>query len=147
MMCYLLDTNICVFFLRGKLNFNQIVGEHWRECCCISEITVFELRYGAENSNNPQKHHFVVDIFLSGLKVIPIVKSSPKKRVAPRKKKPMPLAKQIAKPAVEIITAPSKSTTVKTTETITTESVNTSTLEVDKLDVKKTIRGVKNVQR
>jgi tRNA(fMet)-specific endonuclease VapC len=75
MMRYLLDTNICVFFLRGKLDFNQFVEDKWRECCCISEVTILELRYGAENSNNPQKHHYAVDIFLSGLSVIPIVKA------------------------------------------------------------------------
>ena len=75
MMRYLLDTNICVSFLRGKLNFNQFVEEQWRECCCVSEVTVLELRFGAENSNNPPKHHYAVDLFLSGLKVIPITKS------------------------------------------------------------------------
>ena len=72
MMRYLLDTSSCVFFLRGKLDFNHFVDEPWRDCCCISEITVLELRYGAENSNNPQKHHHTVDIFLSGMSVIPI---------------------------------------------------------------------------
>jgi len=75
MMRYLLDTSICVCFLRGKLNFNQFVDKQWRECCCISEVTVLELRYGAENSNNPQKHNYAVDVFLSGLKIIPIAKS------------------------------------------------------------------------
>ena len=73
-MRYLLDTNICVFYLRGKLNFNQFLSEPWRKKCCISEITILELRYGAENSNNPQKHHQAVDMFLQGLTVIPIVK-------------------------------------------------------------------------
>jgi len=72
MMRYLLDTNICVFFLRGKLNFSQFVGVQWRECCCISEVTVLELHYGAENSNNSAKHHNAVDMFLSGLTVVPI---------------------------------------------------------------------------
>ena len=75
MMRYLLDTNICIYFLRGKLDFSRFVERPWRECCCISEVTVLELRYGAENSSNPQKHHYAVDLFLSGLKVIPIVKS------------------------------------------------------------------------
>ncbi len=46
-MKYLLDTSICVFFLRGKLNLDQHIKEHGRENCCISEITVAELRYGA----------------------------------------------------------------------------------------------------
>ena len=75
MIRYLLDTNICVSFLRGKLDFKQFVTGAWRDCCCISEVTVLELRYGAENSNNPQKHHHAVDMFLSGLSVIPIVKA------------------------------------------------------------------------
>ena len=75
MMRYLLDTNICVFFLRGKLDFNQFVEDYWKECCCISEVTVLELRYGAENSNNPQKHHQALDIFLQDLTVIPIIKA------------------------------------------------------------------------
>ena len=75
MIRYLLDTNICVFYLRGKLNFSQFVEEQWWECCCISEVTVLELRYGAENSNHPQKHHQVVDTFLDGLTIIPITKA------------------------------------------------------------------------
>jgi len=75
MMRYLLDTNICVFYLRGKLHFNQFVEEPWRECCCISEVTVLELRYGAENSNHPQNHHQAVDLFLNGLTILPIAKA------------------------------------------------------------------------
>jgi tRNA(fMet)-specific endonuclease VapC len=71
-MKYLLDTNICVFFLRGKLNLDQHVKEHGRENCFISEITVAELRYGAENSDNPVKSHAAVDSFLNGLSIIPI---------------------------------------------------------------------------
>ena len=31
-----------------------------------------ELRYGAENSDNPTKSHKAVDAFLSGLSIIPI---------------------------------------------------------------------------
>lgn len=37
-MKYLLDTNICVFFLRGKLNLDEIIKEKGRENCFISEI-------------------------------------------------------------------------------------------------------------
>ncbi len=71
-MQYLLDTNICVFFLRGKLGLNEIIKEKARENCYISEITVVELRYGAENSGNPTKSHKAVDAFLNGLSIIPI---------------------------------------------------------------------------
>ncbi len=54
-MRYLLDTNICIFFLRGKLNLDEIVKQKGKENCFISEITVLELRYGAENSVNVEK--------------------------------------------------------------------------------------------
>jgi tRNA(fMet)-specific endonuclease VapC len=56
-MQYLLDTSICVFFLRGRLHLDEIIQTKGRENCFISEITAFELRYGAENSVNPFKSH------------------------------------------------------------------------------------------
>ena len=71
-MPYLLDTNICVFFLRGKFNLDEKIREKGRENCYISEITAFELRYGAENSDDPIKSHQSVDRFISGLTIIPI---------------------------------------------------------------------------
>jgi len=71
-MQYLLDTNMCVFFLRGKLNLHELIREKGRENCFISEITVAELHYGAENSDNPTKSHKAVDGFVSGLSIIPI---------------------------------------------------------------------------
>ena len=72
MIQYLLDTNICVFHLRGKLNLNKRFISDWRKKCCISEITVLELYYGAENSNNPEKHRNAVDLFLENLIVLSI---------------------------------------------------------------------------
>lgn len=71
-MQYLLDTSICVFFLRGKLQLNEIIKEKGLENCFISEITVFELKYGAENSDDPKKSHRAVDKFVRGLTIIPI---------------------------------------------------------------------------
>jgi tRNA(fMet)-specific endonuclease VapC len=71
-MQYLLDTNICVFFLRGKLALDEIIRKKGRENCFLSEITVVELRYGAENSDDPQKAHQGVDDFVNGLSIIPI---------------------------------------------------------------------------
>lgn len=74
-MQYLLDTNICVFFLRGKLNLDDIIKEKGIENCFISELTIFELKYGAENSGNPKKSHQAVDRFVKGLSIIPILGS------------------------------------------------------------------------
>ena len=87
-MRYLLDTNICVFFLRGKLNLDEIIRAKGRENCFISEITVVELRYGAENSENPTKSHKAVDSFVNGLSIIPIfgsIKLYAKEKVRLRK--------------------------------------------------------------
>ena len=87
-MQYLLDTNICVFFLRGKLNLDEIIKEKGRENCYISEITVVELRFGAENSDNPTKSHKAVDNFINGLSIIPIfgcIKKYAKEKVRLRK--------------------------------------------------------------
>lgn len=46
-MQYLLDTSICVFFLRGKYDLDLKIKRIGILNCCISEITVFELRFGA----------------------------------------------------------------------------------------------------
>ncbi len=72
-MQYLLDTNTCVFFLRGKLNLDEIIRAKGIENCFISEVTVFELRFGAENSDTPKKSHQAVDKFVRGLSIIPII--------------------------------------------------------------------------
>ena len=74
-MKYLLDTSICVFFLRGKLNLDDILKEKGRENCFISVITVAELRYAAESSKSPLKSHMAVDSFVNGIPIIPIVGS------------------------------------------------------------------------
>ena len=71
-MKYLLDTNICVFFLRGKLNLDEIIKEKGYENCFISELTAFELKYGAEKSLTPEKSHKAVNKFLKGIKILPI---------------------------------------------------------------------------
>ncbi len=71
-MKYLLDTNICIFFLRSKLNLIEIIKEKGRENCILSEITVLELRFGAENSEKPEKSNIAIDNFVNGLSILPI---------------------------------------------------------------------------
>lgn len=71
-MKYLLDTNICVFFIRGKYNLYTIFKEKGIENCSISELTVFELKFGAENSSDPVKSHWVVNEFIKRFSIIPI---------------------------------------------------------------------------
>jgi tRNA(fMet)-specific endonuclease VapC len=71
-MAFLLDTSICVFFLRGKLNLADKIREVGLENIYISEVTILELYFGAENSNNPTKSYMAVEKFLSGLKIVPL---------------------------------------------------------------------------
>ena len=71
-MQYLIDTSICVFFLRGMLDLDNVIKQVGLENFYLSEITVFELRYGAENSRNPKKSHNAVNKFIQGMPIIPI---------------------------------------------------------------------------
>lgn len=87
-MQYLLDTNTCIFYLRGKLKLDEIIRKKGKENCFISEITVFELRFGAENSDDVSKSNKAVDNFINGLTIIPIygsVKRYAKEKVRLRK--------------------------------------------------------------
>lgn len=71
-MSYLIDTNICVHFLRGNFRIDEIFKKVGLKNCYISEITVFELRFGAENSSDKSKSHKAVDVFVKGLQILPI---------------------------------------------------------------------------
>lgn len=71
-MKYLLDTNICIHFFRGKFNIHDKLTEIGVENCAISEITLAELVFGAEKSNNPKKNHKLIDNFISLITIIPI---------------------------------------------------------------------------
>ena len=69
---YLIDTNICIFFLKGRYNLSSKFTSVGPGNCFISEITLAELKFGAENSNNPTKNRTVVSDFVSGINVVPI---------------------------------------------------------------------------
>ena len=47
---YLLDTNICVHFLRGEHRLNERLAAIGLVQCFVSEITIAELLFGAANS-------------------------------------------------------------------------------------------------
>lgn len=74
-MKYLLDTNICIYFLKGKYGLRDKFDEIGFDNLYISEITVAELRYGAEKSNFPDKNRKVIQKLSSQFKQIPIFNS------------------------------------------------------------------------
>ncbi len=49
-MKYLIDTNICIHFFRGKFSLKDKFEKVTLNNCAISEITLAELIFGAENS-------------------------------------------------------------------------------------------------
>lgn len=77
-MKYLLDSNICIHFLRGKYRILDKLNKIGVENCAISEITLAELIFGAEKSNNPQKNNILIEKFVNKLSIIPIFEAIPK---------------------------------------------------------------------
>lgn len=73
---YLLDTNICIFFLQGKYGIKEKIQQIGRKNCYISEISIAELLYGAAYSGS-SKHSHDVEIILESLAVVPIYDSLP----------------------------------------------------------------------
>lgn len=71
-MKYLLDTNICIHFLRGKYGLIEKFEQLGTESFAISEITLAELVFGAENSKNPQKNLDLIEVFTNQVVVLPI---------------------------------------------------------------------------
>lgn len=77
-MQYLLDSNICIHFFRGKFGIIDQLMEIGMENCAISEITLAELVFGAEKSNNPKKNHQIIENFIDRLTILPILDAIPK---------------------------------------------------------------------
>ena len=69
---YLLDTNICIYFIKGQYELNKKILEVGEQNCFISEITVAELKYGIENSRTVETLRKIVESFIPKFPVIPI---------------------------------------------------------------------------
>ena len=70
-MKYLLDTNICVFVIRGK---SPLVLQRFRQQLPddlgVSTVTLAELRYGADKSNDPIRNHAALNSFLAPIQIL-----------------------------------------------------------------------------
>jgi tRNA(fMet)-specific endonuclease VapC len=69
---YLLDTNICIYHIKGLYDIDKKIEEVGVENCCLSEITIAELKFGVENSENKEKNKEEVEKFIKLFQVIPI---------------------------------------------------------------------------
>ena len=70
-----MDTNICIFFLKGKYILNVKFKEIGFENCCISEITLAELKFGAECSDRIAENMKMIDDFAREVTIVPIFNS------------------------------------------------------------------------
>ena len=71
---YLLDTNICVFYLRGKFDVDKRIDHVGWDNCYISEITMLELKMGVELSMQKDgiDRSKQLNKFFSDIRVLPI---------------------------------------------------------------------------
>lgn len=69
---YLLDSNICIHLLRRNAEVISKIRQAGWENCCISEMTVVELYYGAECSQQREKNIEEVGAFVEAMEVLPL---------------------------------------------------------------------------
>jgi len=61
--------------MKGKFNLETRFDNATEDNCFISEMTLAELKFGVEKSENIEKNRKALDNFLTGVQVIPIFPS------------------------------------------------------------------------
>ena len=73
---YLLDSNICIHFIKGEFNISPKISSVGLVNCYLSEVTVLELIYGIANSESTRKDENKLKLsqFLEGFenRILPI---------------------------------------------------------------------------
>jgi tRNA(fMet)-specific endonuclease VapC len=69
---YLLDTNICIYHIKGLFDIDKKISRIGIENCFLSEITIAELKFGVESSENKKKNRENVEKFIKLFPIIPI---------------------------------------------------------------------------
>ena len=72
---YLIDTNIAIFYMKGKFDLEAKFDKATGDNCFISEMTLAELKFGVEKSEKPEKNKKALDNFLTGVQILPIFHS------------------------------------------------------------------------
>ena len=71
-MRYLLDTNVCVDYLRGRhAPLVRRIQEASPQNLCVSTVVVAELWYGAEKSTRQRDNHERIDQLVEEMTVLP----------------------------------------------------------------------------
>lgn len=73
---YVLDTDICIYWLNGKEKIQEKVKSVGTNKLSITIITYAELRYGAYNSQKIEKNMENINNFLTKLSILPLTKKA-----------------------------------------------------------------------
>jgi tRNA(fMet)-specific endonuclease VapC len=73
---FLLDTDTCILFMKGKPEVLACFGKHGPGTVFLSAISYHELLYGALHSGAVERHLQVVAEFVAPLTVLPFTQSS-----------------------------------------------------------------------
>jgi tRNA(fMet)-specific endonuclease VapC len=71
-MTYLLDTDTCVFWLRGKPSVREHLQAVGPEAVAVSIVTLADLHYGAECSDRVAGNHCAIDDFIAPLSILDV---------------------------------------------------------------------------
>lgn len=74
-MDYLLDTNICIYYFKGQFELKRRIEQVGFQNFAICEITLAELIFGAEKSQNKIQNLKVVADFSERITILPIFDS------------------------------------------------------------------------
>jgi len=69
---FLLDTNICIYFIKGQFDLYRKITAVGEENCLLSEVTIAELKYGVENSVQKEKNRKNIEAFIAKFDILPI---------------------------------------------------------------------------
>jgi len=69
---YVLDTDICIFWLKGKEKIRRKIEEVRPDNLRVTIITLAELRYGAYNSKRVKENLKNINNFLRKVRVLPL---------------------------------------------------------------------------
>jgi tRNA(fMet)-specific endonuclease VapC len=71
---YVLDTNICAFYLRGKFDVDKAIDRVGWDNCYISEVTGLELKFGVELLLQKEGVNKSAELnkFLNAIRILPI---------------------------------------------------------------------------
>lgn len=78
-MKYLLDTDICIYWLKGRTTVKAKINRVDRKDLAICVITASELYFGAYNSNKIEQNLRTAETFIQSLTVLPLSNDTLKK--------------------------------------------------------------------